>query len=179
MSIKLKIKGMTLAQEARIIRRHEQRLKRMKATRYKPTPALREPPDEVLRSVLREMRGVIEGTNPKAYKAWGNAELRSLQAHRRGPVRHEARLTHLARMFLKDTPYKAAEAKVHESNRLSDGDWTAIQRMAERYARYGNGPRQFISPQHLAQQFEEWRTTASNEDQASGEPEPTPAPALP
>lgn len=159
MSMELKIKALTLGYEARQIARFERKLKRMRRHIHKHNQRLDlDPPG---RPPTREWT-TFDGTNPAGYQAWGNAKLLSLQAHRRGVVRGEARRTHLARMFLKGTPYKRAEAKVHDGNRLTPDDWGAIHRMCEKYARFAKMSAdsqrgEWRSVQQLAQAFEEWR----------------------
>ena len=154
MSIELKIKGLTLAQEARIIRNYERKLRK-----YKPvsvTLARSDWRDETGALPPREKVCIHPG-NLKAWNGWAFVKFRSLQEHRRGIVRSTSRNTHLARMFLKGTPYRAAEQTVKPSNWLSPKDWDAIHTMARRYARYGSGEGEFRDSQDLAQKFEEWR----------------------
>ncbi len=149
MSIELKIKFLTLGYEAKQIRRFEQKLKRMRQRKVSVRgfgESQRNTPNEI-----------VPGKNPEGYRAWGNAKLLSLQHHRRVLVSREARHTHLARMFLKGTPYKAAE-----SDARTTPNWNAIQKMAERYARFAKMGTdslrgEFRSAQDLAQKFEEWR----------------------
>lgn len=158
MSIELKIKAATLSAEAKIIARVERKLKKMRDHRVRVGSTMSKPASEG-GARIRLSRDV-PGTNPLGYAGWGNEKLRSLQAHRRKIVGTEARHTHLARMFLKGTPYLAAE----RTCRL-EPTWAAVQKMAERYASYrkmseepsARGPRKFASVQDLAQRFEEWK----------------------
>lgn len=87
MSIELKIKAKTLAAEARIIRREE--IKRKRAYH----------------------RGVAAGYEEEAQRELSKLEL--IHDHRVRDVREEARQTHLARAFLKGTPYQKLEANRH------------------------------------------------------------------
>lgn len=149
MSIELKIKFLTLGYEAKQIQRFERKLLRMRNRRV-----------EAFRSVGAKTYSVMQdviGDNPLGYYKWGNAKLLSLQHHRREVVRPVARHTHLARMFLKRTPYKAAERDAR-----TQPNWNFIQKMAEKYARYAKidaDPErgEFRSVQDLAQQFEHWK----------------------
>ncbi len=68
----------------------------------------------------------------------------SLQSHRRGPVRAEARATHLARTFLSGKPYIAAEQR-----RWDEPDWDKAKAMAWKYG----------SPEAYRSEFEGlWKT---------------------
>lgn len=84
-SFELKVKALSLAAEARIIRSIELRLKRRKTASGKPLPGLR------------------DAKNLDAFM--------KLRGHRHWEVRNEARATHLARTFLAGKPYSAAERK--------------------------------------------------------------------
>lgn len=97
MSIELKIKFCSLAEEARIIRRMERRA--LKAIRRKPH--------------------MTKPDHPWYLK---------VKEHRRGTVRWHARHTHLARMFLKGTPYDKVESKC----RIRP-NWDTIWKMVEKY----------------------------------------------
>lgn len=85
--LELKIKAMSLAAEARIIRNIELRLKRRKTAGGKERPG------------LRDERNF--------------ASYHRLHDHRIKDIRIEARATHLARMFLKGKPYSDVEKKTH------------------------------------------------------------------
>ena len=153
MSIELKIKANSLAAEAIIIQRIERKLKKMRARRVEIART------EANISIMQD----IPGTSETAYRRWGNEKLRSIQHHRRWDVRRSARRTHLARMFLKGMPYRRVEATTKSGNQLFEQDWTAIQKMAERYANYrkmGEATRAtkvWSSVQQLAQEFERWK----------------------
>lgn len=102
MSDELLIKSKTLAEEARIIRRAELRLKRNKAR-------------------VQSKYGSYE--NPTYV-----TRLNNLSAHRRGPLRAEARATHLARAFLRGTSYSECEHICFERP-----DTLRIAQLAKRY----------------------------------------------
>lgn len=51
-----------------------------------------------------------------------------LSLHRKGPVRHEARHTHLAYGFLRGRGYRQIEPKAHVAP-----DWDKVRKMIERY----------------------------------------------
>lgn len=155
MSLELKIKALTLGYEAKQIRRFERKLKAMKNYRIKLDNGGPLGPDVTLDRAAQ----VHPGENPEAYAAWGNAKLMQLQNHRRDIVRGAARSTHLARMFLKGTPYKAAEAKCY-----TQPNWEAVVRMAIQYARYAkpgeNEPLPqgaFHGPSGMREKFAAWR----------------------
>lgn len=87
MSVELKVKEKSLAEEARIIRREE--LKAKKSARYH-----REHQDE-------ENAARYEKTRLSLYE------------HRIDIVRHECRATNLARAYIKGTPYRVVERSTH------------------------------------------------------------------
>lgn len=121
MSIELKIKASTLAEEARIIRRWENAIRREKHRQKVKFGAADE------KTIAKHV---------------------GIQNHRKGIVRMAARSTHLARMFLKGTPYRAAEEKW--TSRAGEPNWHEIVSMAKRYAK----PGQFND---IAQSFTEWK----------------------
>lgn len=82
MSIKLKVKSKSLSEEARIIRKEER--KQLGYSRYCRT------------------------TNEHDYRP-SFKEFLELQQHRTGVVREEARVTHLARAYLKGRSYVSTE----------------------------------------------------------------------
>lgn len=137
MSIELKIKAKSLTAEARIIRSIERRL-RKQINRLKAN-AFREPKsDEDRERWISEARAKRDG----------------VQSHRRFIVGAEARNTHLARGCLRGVPYRAMETKVHPVNRLTAGDWKAIDAMV---TRYGEGDKR-----DLAQRLEQWKQEAAD-----------------
>ncbi len=158
MSIELKIKALSLGYEAKQIRRFERKLKAMRNYRVKLDNG--KPLDAGV--TLDRAAQVFDGANEEGYRAWGNAKLVSLHNHRTDVVRKAARSTHLARMFLKGTPYKAAEAKAR-----TEPNWEAIIKMAIQYGRYAKPgeneplPRGvFSGPSDLRGAFAEWRLEA-------------------
>lgn len=92
MSIELKVKAKSLAEEAKIIRNEEKKAK--KAAVYRRKEYL-----ETGTSLYME----FELQNMKPF--------RSLSQHRRWDVRNEARATHLARAFMKGMEYRKVEQK--------------------------------------------------------------------
>lgn len=119
----LKIKAKSLAAEATIIRTEEHKMKRWQ---LKAKAALKD----------------------SFVTHWREQRL-SLQGHRKGPVRVEARSTHLARTFLSGKPYISAEA-----GRYLPPDWAKTWAMIQRY---GMGDQR-----DLAQQFEAWKQTGES-----------------
>lgn len=95
MSVELKIKAKSLADEARTIRAEELKLK-------------------------------AKGLGP-------SAEYQSLHLHRTRDVRREARLTHLARAYLRKMPYPCVERSVRAQNLLTESDHKRIAAMASKY----------------------------------------------
>lgn len=83
MSLELKVKSKTLAEEARIIRREERKLKK-----------------QIEWAKIRQL--VTDPTR----SVW-----ESLNSHRRVVVRNEQRGTYLARAFIAGVPYKEVEQK--------------------------------------------------------------------
>lgn len=81
-------------------------------------------------------RGVAKGLSPD----WV-----SLQEHRRGVIRHEARHSHLAYGFLRGTPYAKIEAKC-----WTKPDWAKVEAMAKRFAKD-------MDERTLKQRFAEWK----------------------
>lgn len=107
MSLELKIKAATLAAEARIIRRWEAAIRKEK----------------------NRQRVKFGAPDQKTIDKFLN-----LHEHRTFLVRQVARSTHLARMFLKGTPYKAAEK---DCKHAGPPHWYEILKMAKRYAKPG------------------------------------------
>lgn len=165
MSIELKIKALSLAYEAKQIARIERKLRQM---RWKKK--LHEMSDagkawaRAQGMTTEKNFTTVPGYNPEAWQAWGHGKFMDLKLHRKKIVGREARLTHLARMFLKGTPYKAVEGNHHECNALRGGDIKAILNMATKYAVYlkmgDNRPigkaRKFRSEQELVAEFKTW-----------------------
>lgn len=83
MSIELKIKAKTLAEEARIIRLEKKKLK------------------------ARARKAAKHNYTKHANRQWNQLNL--LHVHDINTVRLEARATHLARAYIKDTPYLKVE----------------------------------------------------------------------
>lgn len=110
MKTELKIKICTLAAEARIIRREENRW----AKKITYTVVNHKTGETRTRTKL------IRKDHPVAV---------SLRDHRRGVVRREARSALLAYGFLRGRPYRAMEAKSY-----TKPEWKRVQLLAERFA---------------------------------------------
>lgn len=142
-SIELKVKNKSLAAEARIIRREEDKLKawelRHRSRRH-----------DFKSKTVKDDRGV---EHTKVSGGWDSKsdELHNkrmqLAAHRRVLVRQERRAAHLAFCFLKGTDYLKVE-----SSAKSRPDWGKIERLAKRY---GDQDERVI-----AQRFAEWKSHA-------------------
>lgn len=105
MSVELKIKAKHLAVEARIIRHQENKAKRW------------------AKALTR--RGE---DNSRARE-----QIESMCNHRRGKLRRSARMTHLARAFMNNRPYKQVEQPKFE-NRLLEWDYILIGALVAKYA---------------------------------------------
>lgn len=104
MSIELKIKAKHLGAEARIIKHEEMKLKRR---------ILRAEAKQKAASILRNKRTDIAD-------------------HRKGVLREEARATHLARAFIKGTPYKVVENHSYEAPNIA-----RVVKLVEKYSKSG------------------------------------------
>lgn len=127
MSIELKIKAATLAAEARIIRRWENAIRREKQRQ-------------------KEKFGAADQKT--------NDKFVNIHNHRTGLVRNAARSTHLARMFLKGTPYKAAEKFVRGAG---EPRWDEILKMAKRYAPTSGSVAMIARFADINQEFTRWK----------------------
>ena len=123
MSVYLKVKAKSLAEEAKIIR-----LERRKA--------------KARARKLRLKYGDNVASRGLSSRAW------SLHSHGFWVVKREARATHLARNFLKGTPYRVVE-KTTKPDKVGP-DWDAVQRMATKYGE--------LDPRETAQRLEEWKS---------------------
>lgn len=108
MSVELKIKSKHLAEEAKIIRFEEHKLKRQ----------------------IDWMEARQQGETAKLRDSW-----MSIKNHRRLDVRNENRATFLARAFIAGKPYKAIEAKVHDIGTLNQLVSTRVTEMVAKYGR--------------------------------------------
>lgn len=115
MSIELKIKAISLADESRTIRRFENKLKAQAraaaAASLRSDNASAERQEEL---ILRRQKAAMG--------------FKSLHEHRVGPVRKEARATNIARGLIKGLEYKAIERSAH-----TEPDWAAVDRMVIKY----------------------------------------------
>lgn len=120
MSIELKIKSKHLALEPGIIRAEERKLetqitKLLDSTYWK---SLSDPE-------LKREAGM-------RCNRW-SITLGSLARHRKWNVRNEARATYLARAFIKGTPYRVVEQKVHNVDEFTVYILPRIITMVEKY----------------------------------------------
>lgn len=118
MSVELKIKAKHLALEPAIIRKEE----------YKLTKQM---------EWFRQHHQVKHNTDDVSYSKLYDKR-QSLYLHRIQDVRNESRATHLARAFIKGTPYKVVEKSTKESISYDypyKGYW--FNRMLDMVAKYG------------------------------------------
>lgn len=108
MSIYLKIKIKSLAEEARIIRKEERKVLSYARTTDIPAP--------------KEIH----------YRTY-----ESLHRHRTYDVRTEARATHLAYAFLRGVPYASVEAKRSDSKKASYAETLTWKRASDMVKKYG------------------------------------------
>jgi hypothetical protein len=105
----LKVKAKSLAEEARIIRKEEQKVKRIPWDRRR-----------------------------NSYKYFGRTvftdPVDGLVNHRKWDVRNEARATHLARAFMKGQKYKQVEPHCKEPHKR---DYYILPRVTKIVAKYG------------------------------------------
>ena len=86
------------------------------------------------KSLADEARTIREQERKLKAKGLGpSREYQSLHLHRTGIVRDEARLTHLARAYLRKMPYTHVERTVRAENRLTEGDHKRIAAMVSKY----------------------------------------------
>lgn len=137
----LKVKVMSLAAEARIIKTQEQRIveRLERRKRYFSHTA-----DSDINPLARKPQ---DDRDLKAF--WG------MRDHRHG-LRREARRSHLAYGFIRGQSFQAMEPYVHTNNRLNDKDWEAIEAMIAKYDE--RDPR--VWKQALAVFHEEWELVA-------------------
>lgn len=110
--IYLKIKVKSLAEEARIIRSEERKLKKV--------------PWEKRR---------IKHVGYCSTKIWHTEPLNGLQQHRVWNVRNECRATQLAIAFIKGKPYKSIEPKCKDTHKR---DTWILPRVVKMIQKYGN-----------------------------------------
>lgn len=137
MSIELKIKEKSLAAEARIIRAEEMKCRMTARKLLAKTASLPEGPRPTTEQIEKWQRIAQQRRNIRV----------SLHEHRIHKVRTITRATHLARGFLKGTPYKAMEQKAY-----SKPNWDAVEKMIKSY---GKG-----DERSLMQRFSEWKEAA-------------------
>jgi hypothetical protein len=123
-TLQLKIKIKTLQAEARIIRQEEQKLK----ARSDEEKAYRRAARLFAKGKLRKepvLKGALQKEETKRRKRRLRMDIRD---HRKGDVREEARISHLAYGFMKGIPYKAMEQKCRE-----EPDWGRVMSCVERF----------------------------------------------
>jgi len=189
MSIELKIKYLTLATEAQLIRSERRRLKSQnqqitnitkgieyrilklkgKLTRMRKHIEFSALGESVLKQVrakyssryaqLIRLRLLDVPTKaPSLVKTLENQKqaniytMNNIQAHKNEVVRTAARSTHLARNFLKGTPYQDVESKLKKNT--STPDFKAIEAMVKKY---GKG-----DERTLMQKFSQWIDEANS-----------------
>lgn len=76
-----------------------------------------------LASEARDIR--TEERKAKANRGGSSSEFRSLQNHRKGPVRREARYSHLAHAFLRDREYRSVERSCRRAGTPSASSYLA------------------------------------------------------
>lgn len=118
MSIELKIKAVSLEQEAKYIRKHERRF--MNFARLVEAEHLALPKDK---------GEVVVTTRPQEARA----NYTRLHNHRKVQVRREARATHLARAALKGMPYRRVEEKSHD-----EPPYLRVHQLLRKYSPYGD-----------------------------------------
>lgn len=116
MSIELKIKAISLADEARTIKHFEYKYKH-KARMVRLEEEWADNADDEFKKQLKVRRD-------KAMLGFS-----SLRNHRVGPLRCEARATNVARGFIRGLPYEAIELGAK-----TPPDWKAVARMVSKYA---------------------------------------------
>lgn len=114
--IELRVKFLSLSAEQKIIRRLELRILRARR-----------------RAVILK-KAIPPGMDDDRFRLWH---------HRTAIVRKAARTAHLARMFLRDTPYLKVEYTCHEKP-----NWDAVCKLAQRYSEEDS--------RVLSQRFEQW-----------------------
>lgn len=134
--IYLKIKALSLAEEARVIKAQEQRLLRRIA---KARARLALDPNHIATGA-----GLLN-----AVSAWNG-----IRSHRIFEVRREARCTNLAVGFLRGRAYRIMEAVCWK-----EPDWKRVAEIAEKY-RPDNASQPLNDPRVLRQRFAEWKDAA-------------------
>lgn len=150
-SIQLKIKAVSLATEAAIIRHYEHR--ELDAARYAEDTLANISPASTLTNVQ------LERIKKRALAARGRYV--SVSNHRKVEVRRVSRSTHLARAFLAGVPYSRVEAFAYD-----EPNWGAISAMV---LKYGEG-----DVRDRMQSFGAWK--ADPDAKVQNKPKRDPAP---
>ena len=141
MNIFLKVKINTLTAESHIIRVQQKNL--LKRAGKPPAKILvKEEQSQADYAALRLEKKLYKAriAKIKMGKVWP-----SLQNHRRGIVRQEARHSFIAYAFLRERPYSTIEKFCYMSP-----DWAAVEKIVRRFTLE-------TDPRILAQRFEEWK----------------------
>lgn len=118
MSVELRIKLAHIGMEPAIIRKHERRIKKR----------------------LQYHRDTLSNRDP-----CGDEALRhSLIQHRRWNVRNEARATHLACAFIKETPYRDCEETCDVGKRVKHIDHRTINMIRKYDSNYAGADRKTV-----------------------------------
>ena len=129
--LELKIKILSLAAEAQVIRHFETTcLQKNSNIRHAVKPL---PVDDGVRELLRH-----------------SAQYMSLREHRRGIVRRESRLSLLAYAFLRGKPFRKAEAKTRSDKRLTVHDVNRVSEIAVSFSglsKFSPAPRAMLELQ--------------------------------
>lgn len=163
-NVELKIKLKSLAAEAKIIRREENKLRnaedRLKAIEFlTSTPPAHSTAERIaLRSqrALARLKIMNRTDLTEAQKARVAKRLevshrrQDLVSHRKVVVGVEARHSYLAYAFLRGVPLKTVEAKSYVKP-----EWSRVEKMVKRFSK------DFANDQEIKQKLEEWIQSAA------------------
>lgn len=143
-AIELKLKADALASEARNIRAQEERLKRRRRKAAE-------------RAIKYKERDAAEGRNA-SYDYDSNLvrmdiEREGIYLHRVGPVRREARLTHLARAFIAGKTYGVVENKNKSELTMISAE-RDIPRILAMVSKYAPWPQKSVTSSDLEKWFD-------------------------
>lgn len=133
MSVFLKVKLKSLAEEARIIKHEENKRKVPRARAKAAKPEGGEADQAVVKQHQREIRHIVRDIRAeRRAKDWYPktlVELQSLHRHRVDVVKKEARLTSIAYGYIRGRKF----SQVDSGRNLKPEDWEIIGRMIRRY----------------------------------------------
>lgn len=191
MKTHLKIKIVTLAAEAKIIRREEKKWRKPSFKQYKkdvraalkaggwPAPVIHNTSFASTDDDMSVFPDFVKDAmpNPKHYNKPSTPPhpmWHSLNGHRRGVVRSEARHSLLAYGFLRGRPYRVIENKCHEAP-----DWHRVEDLAVRFGLTDGTvslktllktPSPWdVSRQQIKQRLEQWVQEGTNKEEIKGE----------